>query len=91
MHATEVFLNNDVATLAWDAVTLEQHHINCIYVQTPEKRLTLSIAPLAGAVTEDYVCHITDVLDQMTTVYSAYHDKDPVRIKDLLVKKVTST
>lgn len=91
LHATEVYLTQEVATLAWDACTFEQEHVNCIYVSHESKTMTLSCSPLAGSSTQDYVCHVTQTIDLMATIYAAYHEKDPMRIKDLIIKKVTST
>ncbi|KAH9499160.1 hypothetical protein Btru_004293 [Bulinus truncatus] len=61
-----------VATLAWDATTIDGCHFNEINLSFSDKTYTLEIGKLAGGATKDHTQHIDSSLRNMATLYSTF-------------------
>ena len=72
----ETLLDADCATLAFDATTLKGTHVNTIYFSTPDGILSASVQEVLGARAEDYLAHITDVIDEIATAYALFSKRD---------------
>lgn len=91
VQATDVLLKSPCATLGWDATSIDQFHINAIHIETPEQKFTLSIAALPGGKAVDYVCHISQTVDKMASIYSRYIDESEDGVKKRILSVITST
>jgi len=91
LQAGEILLNSSVATICWDATTLDATHINEIHVSMPDRSLTLSIARLPGESATDYSNHLMAVIDELANTCAAFKQADPLPLKQNIVSKIRST
>ena len=103
IQATKILIENDVATLGWDATSLDEHHVNSVYVSlpgppsppgtppTPRKYFNLSVAALPGGKAIDYLTHITSTIDLMSQIYGGYVEENPISIKQNIIDRITSS
>ena len=61
---------DSVATIGWDATTIDGFHYNEMNISLNGKTMTLEIGKLAGGSTSDYAQHILETLDSLSFLYS---------------------
>uniref|UniRef100_A0A2C9LZ33 Uncharacterized protein n=1 Tax=Biomphalaria glabrata TaxID=6526 RepID=A0A2C9LZ33_BIOGL len=61
-----------IATLAWDATTIDGSHFNEVNLSFGGKTFTIEIGKLGGGSTLDYLEHIVGIISSLGTTYSTY-------------------
>ena len=61
-----------VATIGWDATSIDGYHFNEINISLDGRTFTLEIGKLAGGSTSDYTRHLLDSIDSLASLYSTF-------------------
>ena len=92
LQAAQLLLSSDSATLCWDATSLAADHVNEVHLEIAgNKSLTLSIAILPGGRAVDCTLHMTQTIDRMAKVYSAFANQDAITVKKEIIRIIKST
>ena len=81
-------------TLAWDATSLRDDHINEVHVMfkdEPPRGLSVQIRKLPGGTTDDYFQHLTTAVRDIVKSYSLYKGEDGADMEKSVFKRIKNT